>query len=119
MISYVLVMRNDRKVIIEVGSLGSIEFGSGYYYYVGSAKVGLKRVMRHFTSEKKQRWHIDYISTKFRVVGAVIVKRDECEVANAIREKGLREIPGFGSSDCSCTSHLFHSTNLILEFLSA
>ncbi len=31
----------------------------------------------------------------------------ECELAKAIRSIGSREVPGFGSSDCGCSSHLF------------
>ncbi|MDK2795751.1 MAG: hypothetical protein PWQ22_1465 [Archaeoglobaceae archaeon] len=112
MASYVLVLYNEKHRRIEVGKLNAIDFEPGFYYYVGSAKR-LSRVKRHF-GEKKKKWHIDYISEVFEVLGAVLFDLQECELAKKIN---LPKIKGFGCSDCNCDSHLFYSKNLIIEYL--
>jgi|Deesub1362A_J573_1020465.scaffolds.fasta_scaffold00362_13 Uri superfamily endonuclease len=114
--SYVLILLNYRKREIAVGRLGKLTFPSGYFYYVGSARSGIHRVKRHFAKQKKKRWHIDYISSVMTIVGAVLTHLDECELAS--RFSRFQQIPHFGCSDCKCTSHLFYSPNLTLEFLS-
>jgi len=113
--SYILIMRNQMDRTLRVGKNLMINFKSGYYYYVGSAKR-ISRVKRHFQMNKNLRWHIDYISTVFDVVGAVILEFEECELAK-ILSKHLKGVKGFGCSDCRCETHLFYSENLTLEFL--
>lgn len=102
-----------------VGSLGEIEFESGYYVYVGSAlgPGGLKRMHRHISlfenrgtdSAKKPRWHIDYLllSPFFTLEEAVYVESGE-RIECALAERFGSGISGFGCSDCSCFSHLFY-----------
>ena len=52
---------------IKVGSLGVMDFASGFYSYTGSARGsgGLKRVDRHILVSEgiktTRRWHIDYL----------------------------------------------------------
>ena len=59
---YQLLMRLEKSVKIRVGKLGEFQFPAGWYVYTGSAKNGVKaRVMRHLRSNKKKRWHIDYL----------------------------------------------------------
>lgn len=113
-VSYVLILHCAKDVSITVGRLGEIEFRRGYYYYVGSANSGIHRIKRHFRKEKKKRWHIDYIMPHMNVLGCILRKDYECELANRI---GLTPVPKFGSSDCRCYSHLFYSPVLTLEFL--
>ncbi len=112
--SYVLILYCNEEKIIAVGSLGRIRFKKGYYYYVGSANSGIHRIKRHFRKEKKRRWHIDYIVSHMVVVGSIMRKDYECELAEKIK---LEFVPKFGSSDCKCESHLFYSPTLTLEFL--
>lgn len=114
MSSYVLILENSERRSLLVGKLGLIEFKPGYYYYVGSAKR-ISRVKRHFGTKVK-KWHIDYISGFFAIVGAILFKIPECELASKIR---LEKILGFGCSDCNCDSHLFYSRNLTIENLFA
>jgi len=114
--SYVLVLFNRKKRQIAVGRLGRLTFPPGYFYYVGSAKNGIHRIKRHFSKQKKKKWHIDYISSVMAIFGAVLTHLDECELAS--RFSRFQQIPQFGCSDCKCTSHLFYSPNLTLEFLS-
>ena len=65
--------------------------------------------------EKKKKifWHIDYLTShkNFKPYGAYIINdanRVECIKAAEI-QKSIPNIPGFGSSDCSCSSHLFYA----------
>lgn len=110
--SYILIVRLKKASMIEVGSLGKLDFPAGYYAYVGSAMAGFKaRLGRHIRKNKIPRWHIDYLTNKGKIVSAVIFKsaqRDECRVSELMRSR-FAGIPGFGSSDCDCTSHLFYS----------
>lgn len=110
--SYVLLVRLAGKKRIGIGKLGEIEFGPGYYAYVGSAMNGLdKRVSRHLGSRKKLFWHIDYLLQYADVVEVFQVaspERLECRIARKLAEN-YHPIPGFGCSDCRCGSHFFYS----------
>lgn len=112
---YCLVFEN-RSCIIEVGKKGTFSFLKGFHIYVGSAlgPGGMKRVKRHIElssrKDKNPKWHVDYLhlSSSFRLSGAVCAstsKRLECELAHRL---GRDLVPGFGCTDCSCTSHLFY-----------
>lgn len=109
--SYVLLIRLTQGQTIRVG-LRSVHFPGGYYAYVGSALGGLKaRLRRHLKADKKRYWHIDYLLEKAAINGIFIAEtqdRIECRIA---QELGLKfdPVPGFGSSDCNCPSHLFFS----------
>lgn len=57
------------------------------------------------------RWHIDYLFRVARVLEVLEIeasRRIECDVNRlAFRVPGSRVVaPRFGSSDCSCPSHL-------------
>ena len=119
---YCLIINVKKSIQIKVGSLGKIKFSRGKYLYVGSAQRGIKkRIERHFKKRKKKFWHIDYLLTNKNVeiedVRYKKAKKDEeCKVAcflNALEEP----IKGFGSSDCSCNSHLFKLKKLNLNKL--
>ena len=103
--SYSLIIRAPEEV--EVGALGLKKFESDYLVYNGSAfgPGGLKRVFRHFSSEKKIHWHIDYLLEKGELEAALIFpdKDLECEISSEME----RPVQDFGSSDCNCNSHLF------------
>ncbi|MCJ7762059.1 GIY-YIG nuclease family protein [Candidatus Bathyarchaeota archaeon] len=109
---YVLIIQVSSGVAAQVGALGKLTFKKGLYAYVGSAQNNLeKRVRRHLTKEKRKFWHIDYLlCTDVAKVIAVFHKQadkaEECAVAKAIGERG-EAVAGFGSSDCTCKSHLF------------
>jgi sugar fermentation stimulation protein A len=110
---YALLIRapGGRRVII--GALGPQLFPRGFYVYIGSAKVGLRsRVARHWRRRKPLRWHIDYLLRHARPVAVATFRwrRDaECRLARLAAAKGAAEglVPGFGSSDCRCRTHLF------------
>jgi Uri superfamily endonuclease len=108
---YVLVIKVNKNINVNVGALGNLNFGKGIYAYVGSAKKGLsKRIQRHLRKDKRKFWHIDYLlnDDNVKVLKVFTVKEpfDECEVAKIISGRGV-PMRGFGSSDCKCISHLF------------
>jgi Uri superfamily endonuclease len=112
--------------LITVGKLGRIRFRSGTYLYCGSAMAGYRgRVGRHFSKEKKLRWHIDYLIQVAEPVGAYLVHGGEgveCMLGGLISSlDGSEPIEGFGASDCSCRSHLFRiddgSINALTELI--
>lgn len=108
---YIFIVQLAEGQAISIGSKGSILFKEGYYLYVGSARCNLsKRLERHRRKRKKFHWHIDYLRAYCEFHAAVAVRTTgdlEHELARAIRTIADWEIPGFGCSDCQCTSHLF------------
>ena len=111
---YQLVIAVPRTQAVTIGRLGRFSFPSGYYVYTGSAKRRLgSRVARHLRKRKKMRWHIDYLLRHGLVVevkkqsGGVL---SECELSRSVGGiQGSRVVVrGFGSSDCGCSTHLFH-----------
>jgi len=112
--SYILLIELPEEKTITVGSLKDIYFPGGYYAYVGSAMSGFKsRLSRHHKQSKRPHWHIDYLLQKASITGIIICQtkdRVECVIAQALSHQ-FDVIPGFGSSDCHCYSHLFFTTN--------
>ena len=110
--AYQLVLRLDQDMVIRVGALGNQAFSAGVYMYTGRASRNLgARLRRHVGKKKTLRWHIDYVMQFAHVLSIRVypfMAGDEC----AINQETLTElrcsIPviGFGSSDCSCRSHL-------------
>nr|AAZ32481.1 hypothetical protein [uncultured euryarchaeote Alv-FOS1] len=106
---YALLIRCD-GVTIRVGALGELQFDRGYYVYIGSAQRNMqKRIARHMRSDKKIKWHIDYLLQHARVVDVHTVSAPKnCEEFVAIElGKKYRYVPGFGASDSHAKSHLF------------
>ena len=112
--SYVLLIQLPEEQTITIGSLKAIYFPRGYYAYVGSAMGGFKsRLNRHLKSNKKPHWHIDYLLEKASISEIILCEtndRMECTIAQALTGQ-FDSIPGFGSSDCKCRSHLFFATD--------
>ncbi len=107
---YLLLIKLPEAQTITVGSLGTMQFASGYYAYVGSALGGFKsRLNRHLRKDKTPKWHVDYLLQKASLESIIICEteeRVECAIAQALRGD-FESIPRFGSSDCKCPSHLF------------
>lgn len=112
--SYVLLIKLTEAQIITIGSLSQVYFPQGYYAYVGSALSGVKgRLSHHLNQNKKPHWHIDYLLPKASITDIIIGAsqgRVECAIARALGTQ-FDSIPGFGSSDCRCTSHLFFTAD--------
>jgi sugar fermentation stimulation protein A len=101
---------------ISVGKLGRFLFRRGFYFYVGSAQRNLSaRLERHSKKTKPLRWHIDYLSTKAEMLGAIMVagpRQRECELARELARTFELAVPDFGASDCRCDGHLFYAPKL-------
>ena len=115
---YCLVLRNP-ECTVHVGALGAQAFADGFHVYVGSAQGsgGLQRVRRHILlakdRDRRPKWHIDYLLTSdnfslISVICASTEKKFECRLAGTLPGS---PVPRFGCSDCSCSSHLFHTHN--------
>jgi sugar fermentation stimulation protein A len=113
--SYLLILNLRRNRKIDVGKLGKVHFRKGFYIYVGSAMANLsKRMERHRRLRKQHHWHIDELRAiaEFHSILAIRSSdRLECEVAEAISEIAGWSVPGFGSTDCSCETHLFGTSS--------
>ena len=106
---YQLRIRLRRPATITVGALGRVRFPAGWYVYTGSARNGLEqRLGRHLRKRKRKHWHIDYLLAVADSVEAFVLpgtEMAECEL-HASLAGGQAVVPGFGSSDCNCGSHL-------------
>jgi len=124
--TYVLILQVAHPARIQVGRLGCFDFRAGVYAYAGSAfgPGGLAaRVGRHLKTEKRLRWHIDYLRGISRVSAVWYtvypVRREHDWARILLQRRGASvPIPGFGSSDCRCKSHLvyFQHTPKIATF---
>lgn len=114
---YILLIKIDKNIEIEIGSLGKINFDKGIYFYIGSAQNNLeKRIQRHKVKNKKLRWHIDYLlKNKYVKILKIYYKKagreEECKIAKMLSKTEI-PISKFGCSDCDCKSHLFKIKNL-------
>ncbi len=115
---YIWRLRETKR--LQVGRLGELTFSGGYYIYVGSAMSNLTaRLARHSRHRKKLHWHVDYLRREAGEFLGLPIRsslRQECEVARGLAELFSAGPAGFGSSDCSCPTHLFYSgTNPIKQ----
>jgi sugar fermentation stimulation protein A len=109
--SYLLVLQLKKRRFLKVGKLGSLYFRKGFYLYVGSAMKHLsKRLERHRRTRRRFHWHIDYLRSAADFEAALPIRsseRTECLLAKSLSSLAHWSVPNFGSSDCSCESHLF------------
>jgi sugar fermentation stimulation protein A len=112
----IFYMSKDRR--IQIGRLGRFRFSQGIYFYVGSAQRNLSaRIERHNVKKKSLRWHIDYISVRTHMLGAISIsgpRELECRLAKKLSNIFERAVPGFGASDCKCGGHLFYVKDLVI-----
>ena len=112
--TYALVVLSEDRLLLSVGKLGTHDFPPGYYIYVGSALRGLgARLNRHLRGEKSLHWHIDYLLSRATIIQiwySLGKDRLECvwNIILADLPGATPVIPGFGSSDCRCRTHLTH-----------
>ncbi len=110
--TYIIVLYLNKNKKIQIGKLGQFKFKKGYYAYVGSAfgPGGLKsRIKHHIEPKKSYHWHIDYLKPAVKEIWiSDYGERLEHEWAGSLGKIASDKILGFGCSDCSCESHLFH-----------
>ena len=108
--SYILLAELATGKDIFTGKLGCVSFPKAAYAYVGSDMNGLRaRLVRHLREEKKLHWHIVYFLRESEIEEIILCQaeeRVECSLAQALAGE-FQSIPGFGSSDCKCQSHLY------------
>jgi sugar fermentation stimulation protein A len=109
---YVAVFQLDRAEFLQIGRLGRFAFAPGFYFYVGSARRNrTARLTRHARRDKPQRWHIDYLSCRAEMLGAILAdpgRWSECALAEALADRMQRSPPRFGAGDCRCPGHLLY-----------
>ena len=112
--SYILLIKLSEGQDFKIGSLKTIHFPRGYYAYAGSAMGGFESRLRHHLNDNKRlHWHIDYLLQQASISSIILCEtndRAECAVAQALSRQ-FDSIPGFGSSDCKCRSHLFFAAD--------
>ncbi|MBS1854626.1 MAG: GIY-YIG nuclease family protein [Acidobacteria bacterium] len=112
--TYVLVLRCDRARTVRIGRTGGVLLRPGYYFYIGSAfgPGGLRaRIAHHARRAVRPHWHVDYLR-RHTLLEAVWYRpgaRCEHQWAAAIGGAAGAAVvmPGLGSSDCRCRTHLF------------
>lgn len=113
--TYALVLANRKTGCVRIGKHGALALQPGYYVYVGSAlgPGGLAaRIQHHRQIADRPHWHIDYLRAACDLVEVwftTAIGRHEHGWAKAVvRMPGVAvPMPGFGSSDCACPTHLF------------
>ena len=117
---YLIIAKLAHSCTIETKGR-QFDLPGGWYYYCGSAMNNLSaRINRHFATEKKHHWHIDYLLDKAEIIAiAPYIIGDnglEHELAGLLSEiPGLKGISGFGAGDCNCDTHLFFSDSLCVQ----
>lgn len=114
--SYIIALYLKTSKNIQIGKLGTFHFQKGYHAYVGSAlgPGGLSaRLNHHLKITNKPHWHIDYLR-KETIIKEIWVSEQEDRLEHIWAEKlkGQKNasipVPGFGSSDCRCATHLVY-----------
>jgi Uri superfamily endonuclease len=113
---YIVILYLPKTAGITIGKLGAFNFREGFYFYIGSAQRNLSaRLERHSKKKKPLRWHIDYLSIKAEILGAITIfgtREHECKLAKTLSRNFELAVPGFGASDCRCGGHLFFVKDL-------
>lgn len=118
--TYVLILQLSHHRMIRIGKLGSFIFPAGYYAYIGSAfgPGGLSaRIMRHLNTTKNFHWHIDYLR-QYAQIREIWISQQNKKLehlwASMVQNHSDSSVPvpGFGCTDCTCTTHLFHFDDL-------
>lgn len=113
--TYALVLACQKTITLRIGRLGDLALKPGVYVYVGSAlgPGGLSaRIAHHRRISHRPHWHIDHLRAVCDLVEiwfTTAMGRYEHRWAKAMARlpAATMPVPGFGSSDCACQTHLF------------
>ena len=113
--TYTLILVSSLEKPISIGKLGTLLLEPGFYAYIGSAfgPGGLKaRISHHRKFSNRPHWHLDYLGSTLRLCEIwysydQIHREHQWAAVHAQTRGALTPLPGFGSSDCRCLSHLF------------
>lgn len=114
--TYILILQLENSKRITIGRLGRFVFQKGWYAYVGSSfgPGGLSaRIGHHLKKSATPHWHIDYLRKSADIHNVWVCeqeKRLEHIAAGLLLKMAGASVPvpGFGSSDCKCESHLVY-----------
>ncbi|WP_456368596.1 GIY-YIG nuclease family protein [Thermococcus sp.] len=119
--SYLLVIWLDEDKMIRTKAR-EFSLRRGYYVYVGSAMNSLEgRVRRHFSPKKKLHWHIDYLLKEAELLEAYLIPNEKRleETLSLEISKIAEPVVGFGASDVSVGTNLYHFSRKPDPFLEA
>jgi len=114
--TYVLVLRLPHSRRLAIGKLGRFYLRSGYYCYVGSGFGPggvLARLSHHFRPARHPHWHVDYLRKIASIEAAWYAMHEKTQehrwasILGRMPDASI-PVPGFGSSDCSCPSHMLY-----------
>ncbi len=97
-----------------MGKLGTILFKKGFYVYAGRYGQPFKTHRETQKAEKNLSLAIDFLRDSADFTSALAIRssdRLECEIADSLSKIAQWSVRGFGSSDCTCGTHLFGFTN--------
>ena len=113
-VAYIIVIDVVSDIKITLRSIGTVTVERGSYVYIGSARKvrPYLRVHRHFITNKKLRWHIDYLTSSTNVrarLGIICYSLSEDSLYNFLLNYLKPVVKGFGCSDYRGihVSHLF------------
>ena len=114
--TYALIFQVKQQFTCKVGKLGNFAGSPGSYVYVGSAfgPGGIQaRIIHHLKLSPKPHWHLDYIRPYIQPVALCFSDasvRLEHQWASEISNMPGSQchMHNFGSSDCTCLTHLFY-----------
>ena len=117
--TYSLILSSSIEKPVNVGQLGTLFIKPGFYVYIGSAfgPGGLTaRIRHHLKNSRRPHWHIDYLAPKLSLCEIwysydPVRREHQWAEAHAGARHASIPLPGFGSSDCCCPSHLFFYTS--------
>jgi Uri superfamily endonuclease len=113
--TYTLILSSCTEKPVDIGKLGTLLLKPGFYAYIGSAfgPGGLKaRINHHLNHSGRPHWHLDYLRPFLELCEIWYtcdsIRREHQWAEIHARTRGAHlPLPGFGSSDCRCLSHLF------------
>ena len=114
--TYALILELDSFFRLSIGKLGAFNFPAGWYAYTGSARGpgGLPaRIRHHLGIATRPHWHMDYLRPRGNMREIWYGRGpwyDEHRWAACLRSMpgSVALVPGFGSSDCRCETHLVY-----------
>ena len=112
--TYALILASTDSRCLSIGRLGILVLRPGWYVYVGSAfgPGGVRaRLAHHRRLAARPHWHVDHLRLYTSLERAWYTydpARREHEWTSVLLQLPGAEVPlpGFGSSDCGCPSHL-------------
>ncbi len=117
---YALLIKIQKKTIIDHPKFNKKTLDPGYYIYVGSARGpgGIAaRIKRHVKKNKKKKWHIDYLTSKQDVktilIGYKCTTKPEGEekMSHTLEKIASPALEKFGSTDKKDETHLYKCEN--------